>query len=324
MQCQLKLAVPLAFHLYGRIKQNNGIQTALVSHEKPWLFGDVLVYDRLSMDEGILCVGFRDRRSEVGSRKWDTSCQYWHGKWGSVGKSNIQNSAECTALSRQEHKTARIQLHAKTNGAPSKNVDQIRHHNKFKVEKLQQSEHIHGVDAWSYVKFGAIPSMWPECHYQLQLNPDLVLIEDGASPHTSSYTSHELENHQVPNLEWVSNCLDCNPIECIWTVSKRRIQWRCASERVTTYTNMKPVLHKEWKKITVEEINCKLIHYLPLSPTVLLSIEATTSLLDLLSSSTILTDFLLTFLCHCPCRFPLSLLLIFSNYLYWITGVFIC
>jgi len=30
MKCQLKLAVPLEFHLYGGIKQNNGIQTVWV------------------------------------------------------------------------------------------------------------------------------------------------------------------------------------------------------------------------------------------------------------------------------------------------------
>jgi len=39
---------------------------------------------------------------------------------------------------------------------------------------------------------------------------------------------------------------------------KRRIQRRRASERVTTVTDMKLVLHEEWEYITLEEINCEI------------------------------------------------------------------
>ncbi|KAF8248445.1 hypothetical protein K440DRAFT_514093, partial [Wilcoxina mikolae CBS 423.85] len=55
-----------------------------------------------------------------------------------------------------------------------------------------------------------------------------------------------------------SNSPDFNPIERIWTLLKRRIQQRRATERVTTVTDMKLVLHEEWEKITVEEINCEI------------------------------------------------------------------
>jgi hypothetical protein len=67
----------------------------------------------------------------------------------------------------------------------------------------------------------------------------------------------------------------------------------------------------------------RLTSYLPLSPAVLLSIHATASMLDVLSSSTIHISFLLTSLCHCPRSFPFSLLLIISHCLNWIAGVFI-
>ena len=59
----------------------------------------------------------------------------------------------------------------------------------------------------------------------------------------------------IPKFEWVSNSPDFNPIERIWTLLKRRIQLRRASERVTTVSEIKSVLVEEWEKITVEEIN---------------------------------------------------------------------
>jgi hypothetical protein len=169
-----------------------------------------------------------------------------------------RDSAEWATLRLQELATAQIQRQAEKNGAPKKKVDQIWRRKKFKVEKLKRGEHIRGVDAWRYVKHVAIPLMWPECHRQLQQNPDFVLMEDGASPHTASYTSREREKQGVPKLDWVSNSPDFNPIERIWTLLKRRIQRRRASERVTTVADMKLVLQEEWEKITVEEINCEI------------------------------------------------------------------
>jgi transposase len=80
-------------------------------------------------------------------------------------------------------------------------------------------------------------------------------MEDGASPHTANYTSQEMEQEGIPKLAWVSNSPDFNRIERIWTLIKRRIQRRHTSERVTTVAEMKVVLHEEWERITVEEIN---------------------------------------------------------------------
>jgi len=169
-----------------------------------------------------------------------------------------RNSAEWATLQLEELATAQIQCQAERNGAPKKKVDQIWRRKKFKVDKLKWGEHIHGVDAWRYVKHVAIPLMWPECHRQLQQHPDFFLMQDGASLYTASYTSHERETQGVPKLDWVSNSPDFNPIDPIWTLLKRRKQWRRASERVTTVTDMKLVLHEEWENITVEEINCEI------------------------------------------------------------------
>jgi len=169
-----------------------------------------------------------------------------------------RNSPEWAQIRLQELTAARVQRAAEKNGAPKKTIEQSWCRKKFKVEKIKRGEHVRGIDAWRYVNHVAKPLMWPECHRQLQQNPSFVLMEDDASPHTANYTSREREKEGIPKLAWVSNSPDFNPIERIWTLIKRRIQRRRASERVTTVAEMKVVLREEWEKITVEEINCEI------------------------------------------------------------------
>jgi len=171
-------------------------------------------------------------------------------------------SPEWEELRQTELEAARIQRVAERNGAPKKRIQQTFRGKKFRMEKIKRSEHLRGVDAWRYVKHVAEPLMWPACRHRLEENHDFVLMEDGAPPHTSNYTNREREKHAIPKFDWVSNSPDFNPIERIWTLLKRRIQRRRASERVTTVTEMKEVLQEEWEKITIEEIN-KEIDLLP-------------------------------------------------------------
>ena len=51
----------------------------------------------------------------------------------------------------------------------------------------------------------------------------------------------EDEKQGIPKFGWVSNSPDFNPVERIWT-TLTRIQWRRASERVATITEMRTVL----------------------------------------------------------------------------------
>jgi len=121
--------------------------------------------------------------------------------------------------------------------------------------KNKRGEHVRGIDAWWYVHHLAKPLMGTECHCQLQQNPSFVLMEDGASPRTANYRSRERQNEGIPKLPWISNCPDFNQIERIWTFIKRRIQRSRTSERVPTVAEMQVVLHEDWEKITVEDIN---------------------------------------------------------------------
>lgn len=167
-------------------------------------------------------------------------------------------SPEWAALRKQELEAARQQRAAERAGGLKKKMPQTWRGKKFKVEKLKRHEHTRGVDAWRYVKHVAKPIMWPECKRQLQQNSDFALMEDGAASHSAHFTCREREKQGIPKFEWVSNSPDFNPIERIWTILKRRIQRRRASERVTTVTEMKRVLIEEWEKITVEEINAEI------------------------------------------------------------------
>jgi hypothetical protein len=169
-----------------------------------------------------------------------------------------RNSPELALIRIRELAAARVQRAAEKNGAPNMTIEQSWRRKMFKVEKINQGEHVRGIDAWRYVNHVAKPLRWPECHRQLQQNPSFVLMEDGASPHTANYTSREREKEGITKVAWVSNSPDFNPIERIWTLIKWRIQRRHTSERVTTIAEMKVVLRKEWEKITVEEINCEI------------------------------------------------------------------
>ena len=188
--------------------------------------------------------------AEIEIEKYNTEimakCERLNSEW--------RASTEWPLLRTQELKEARIQREAERNGAPHRKVTQSWRGKKFKIEKLTRGDG-KGVDAWRYVKHVAKPLLWPECCRQLQHNPNFILMEDGASCHTANYTSHEREKHGIPKTDWPPCCPDFNPIERIWTILKRRIQRRRASERVTTVAEMKVVLQEEWEKITVEEIN---------------------------------------------------------------------
>ena len=104
----------------------------------------------------------------------------------------------------------------------------------------------------------ARPILWPECRRHLAENASFVLMEDNAACHNSDWTNQERELEGISKVDWPPNLPDFNPIEKIWTLMKRRIQWRRGLERITTVTQMKSVLKEEWEKITITEINSQI------------------------------------------------------------------
>jgi hypothetical protein len=80
-------------------------------------------------------------------------------------------------------------------------------------------------------------------------------MEDNAPGHDCWYTDSEREKEGIRKVNWPPNSPDFNPIERIWLLMKSRFQTRRGSERITTLARMKQVLHEEWDRITIEEIN---------------------------------------------------------------------
>jgi len=172
--------------------------------------------------------------------------------------SELRASTEWPLLRTHELKYARIQREEERNGARHRKITQSWRGKRFKIEMLTRIDD-KGVDAWRYVKHVAEPLLWPECCRQLQHNPNFILMEDGASCHTGNYTSYQREKHGIPKTDWPPSFPEFNPIECIWTILKRRIQRHQASESVTTIAEMKVVFQDEWDKITVHEINTEIV-----------------------------------------------------------------
>ena len=71
----------------------------------------------------------------------------------------------------------------------------------------------------------------------------------------------------IAKLDWVPSSPDFSPTARIWTLMKRSMQGRRASERVTTIAEMKLVL---CEKIAVDEINREI----ETLPTMILSLAA--------------------------------------------------
>jgi hypothetical protein len=82
----------------------------------------------------------------------------------------------------------------------------------------------HGIAAWKYVH--KRPILWPECKCHMGENPDFILMEDNAGCHDCWYTNSEREKEGIPNVDWLSNSPDFNPIEQIWYLMKSHIQRR--------------------------------------------------------------------------------------------------
>ena len=149
---------------------------------------------------------------------------------------------------------ARRQRQAEKNGAAKVKIPQSWHGKKYKIEKIKRGDG-RGVDAWRYVKYVARPLLWPECHRQLALNPDFILMEDNAPCHAAHYTTTERRKEGIAKVDWPPNSPDFNPIERIWTLMKRCILRRRGSERITTVGDMRAVLIEEWERLTLDEIN---------------------------------------------------------------------
>jgi transposase len=83
-------------------------------------------------------------------------------------------------------------------------------------------------------------------------SPGVIFQQDGASCHTSLYTTWWLETHGIQVLDWVSQSPDLNPIENLWDHLDCQIRKRKPSP--VSMQDLINAVQDEWAKISVEVV----------------------------------------------------------------------
>lgn len=245
---------------------------SLVWRDKDEQWHDDCVGAKKKQGPSVMCWGFIMWNYKGPFHVWDAETEEeWEAAKIEISKLNAQyeaeeenlnkewkDSAEWRALKEKELQNAReMKAAAKIRGEKPPKTTQSWRGKKHKITKIKRGEG-RGIDSWRYIQHVCKPILWPECKRLTAVNPNFMLMEDGAASHSSDYTTQEHLKEGIKKIEWPSNSPDFNPIEWIWTLLKKRIQTRRGSERITTVGEMKRVLQEEWDKITVEEINTEI------------------------------------------------------------------
>jgi len=83
-------------------------------------------------------------------------------------------------------------------------------------------------------------------------NSYTLFQQDGASCHTSHYTSWWMQTHNIPVLEWVAQSPDLNPIEHMWDHLDRQIRKR--EPLPTSKKALINALMEEWQKVPLDVV----------------------------------------------------------------------
>uniref|UniRef100_A0A8C6KFX3 Tc1-like transposase DDE domain-containing protein n=1 Tax=Nothobranchius furzeri TaxID=105023 RepID=A0A8C6KFX3_NOTFU len=93
---------------------------------------------------------------------------------------------------------------------------------------------------------------------QLYGDADLTFQQDLAPAHSAKTTSTWFKDHGIPVLDWPANSPDLNPIENLWGIVKRRMQYA----RPNNAEELKTTIRATWALITPEQCH-RLIESMP-------------------------------------------------------------
>ena len=94
----------------------------------------------------------------------------------------------------------------------------------------------------------------------LEEHPDLVVMEDNASPHKAKKTVSHWKDHGVTPIVWPPFSPDLNPIENLWRQIKHLIRKRPQIPR--TVPEMQVAFQEAWEQVS-EDFIAKLIASMP-------------------------------------------------------------
>ena len=85
----------------------------------------------------------------------------------------------------------------------------------------------------------------------IRRNPNMVLQQDNARPHTARFTVDFLRRSNVQTLQnWPALSADLNPIEHCWDYLKRRIR----KLQLDTVAQLRAALRREWRRVPMRYI----------------------------------------------------------------------
>ncbi len=93
---------------------------------------------------------------------------------------------------------------------------------------------------------------------QLYGDADFIFQQDLAPAHSAKATSTWFKDHGIPVLYWPANSPDINPIENLWGIVKRKMQYA----RPNNAEELKATIRATWALITPEQCH-RLIDFMP-------------------------------------------------------------
>uniref|UniRef100_A0A9J8AFI0 Tc1-like transposase DDE domain-containing protein n=1 Tax=Cyprinus carpio carpio TaxID=630221 RepID=A0A9J8AFI0_CYPCA len=93
---------------------------------------------------------------------------------------------------------------------------------------------------------------------QLYGDADFIFQQDLAPAHSAKDTSTWFKDHSIPVLNWPANSPDLNPIENLWGIVKRKMQYA----RPKNAEELKATIRATWALITPEQCH-RLIDSMP-------------------------------------------------------------
>jgi hypothetical protein len=93
----------------------------------------------------------------------------------------------------------------------------------------------------------------PIIHGWLQMNPELILMQDGAPGHAAAETQEDLHERGIYPIFWPAFSPDLNPIETVWNRMKDYIMRRYPDYH-TSYEKLKRAVREAWDAIGAEEL----------------------------------------------------------------------